>query len=68
MEVGNQKRKGYQVIQNLTENSADIKSIFANCDIYAICFCNGTTSDNINSVRVQREKVKRENIIYTKLP
>ena len=50
VEVKLQKSHGYQLLQNLTKNATDVKSEYANNDIYKVCLCNGTT----NNIRVQR--------------
>ena len=53
VEVKDQKLHGYQVLQNLTKTSTDIKSGYANVRTYKIGLCNGTT----DKIRVQRGQV-----------
>ena len=55
--IKNQRRSGYSILQDLTKSSTDVKSIYASIEALKIRICNGTTQNDSISIRVQRNRV-----------
>ena len=55
--IRNQRRSGYSILQDLTKSSTDVKSIYASIEALKIRICNGTTQNDPISIRVQRNRV-----------